>query len=147
MRPNLRCDVMLSHNLLKQHSAINLPFGGSKPALNICGVAFENLTKNCKPVAIESQKYSLEDKKKIKAVVTRMLREEIIKQSRSPWRAPVLITPYNNDKKKRMVIDYFQTINRFILLDTYPVLRINEMINEIAKYRIFNMLDLKTAYH
>ena len=46
-----------------------------------------------------------------------------------------------------MVTDYFQTINRFIFLDAYPVLRINEMINEIVKYRILSSLDLKTLYH
>ena len=46
-----------------------------------------------------------------------------------------------------MVIDYSQTINRFTLLDAFPLPRMNEMIGEIAKYRMFSTLDLKSAYH
>ena len=40
-----------------------------------------------------------------------------------------------------MIIDYSQTINRYTLLDVYPVPHIDEMINEITKYRIFITLD------
>ena len=50
-------------------------------------------------------------------------------------------------KKKRLVIDYFQTLNRYALLDTYPVPYIDEMKNEIPKYRIFSTFDLKDIYH
>ena len=45
-----------------------------------------------------------------------------------------------------MVIDYSQTINRFKHLDAYPLPRINEQINEIAKNRVFIAIDLKDAY-
>ena len=45
-----------------------------------------------------------------------------------------------------MVIDYSQTINRFTLLDAFPLPRIHEMQCKIAKYSIFSMLYLKSAY-
>ena len=44
-----------------------------------------------------------------------------------------------------MVIDYSKTINRFTLLDTFPLPRMDEMIGEIAKYRMLSTLDLKIA--
>ena len=46
-----------------------------------------------------------------------------------------------------MVIDYSQTINRFTALDTYPLRRINQQVNELAKCKWFIALDLKSAYY
>ena len=42
-----------------------------------------------------------------------------------------------------MVIDYSNTINRFIELDAYPMPNISKMV----EYNIFITLDLKSAYH
>ena len=47
------------------------------------------------------------------------------------------------NQKKRLTVDYSETINRFTLLDAYPLPRINEM----AQYRVFSTIDLKSAYH
>ena len=44
-------------------------------------------------------------------------------------------------------MDYSETINRFTLLDAYPLPKINDMINNIAQYRFFSTIDLKAAYH
>ena len=49
--------------------------------------------------------------------------------------------------KKRMVIDYSQTVNRFTHLDVYPLPRIDELINEIAKTKYYSTVDLKSAYY
>jgi len=46
-----------------------------------------------------------------------------------------------------MVIDYSRTINRFTQLDAYPLPRIDEIVNELAQYRVFTTVDLKSAYH
>ena len=78
--------------------------------------------------------------------VKRLLKENIIEPSKSPWRAQVLITT-NENHKKRMVVDYSQTINRYTQLDAYPLPRIDEMVSDITKYRIFSTLDLRSAYH
>ena len=78
--------------------------------------------------------------------VKRLLKENIIEPSKSPWRAQVLITT-NENHKKRMVVDYSQTISRYTQLDAYPLPRIEEMISYITKYRIFSTLDLTSAYH
>ena len=46
-----------------------------------------------------------------------------------------------------MVIDYSRTINMFTLLDAYPLPRIDDQVNQIARGKIFSTLDLKSAYH
>jgi len=50
-------------------------------------------------------------------------------------------------EKHCMVIDYSQTVNRYTLLDAYPLPRISDMVNQIAQYRVFLTIDLKAAYH
>ena len=75
-----------------------------------------------------------------------MQEEGIIEPSISAWRAQVLVTKSENHKK-RLVIDYSQTINRFTQLDAYPLPRIDSLVNKIAKYKYFSTLDLKSAYH
>ena len=49
--------------------------------------------------------------------------------------------------KRRIVIDYSQTVNRFTLLDAYPLPTIDKQISAIAKGTIFSTLDLKSAYY
>ena len=53
----------------------------------------------------------------------------------------------NERHKKRVVIDYSQTINRFTELNAHPIPRIDEQINKIARGKVFSTLDLKSAYY
>ena len=46
-----------------------------------------------------------------------------------------------------MVVDYKQTINRFTVLDAYPLPDTEEMVREISQYSWFSTFDLKSAYH
>ena len=46
-----------------------------------------------------------------------------------------------------MVVDYSQTINRFTQLDAYPLPKIENLVNNIAKYKVFSTVDLHSAYH
>ena len=46
-----------------------------------------------------------------------------------------------------MAIDYLQTIHRFTLLDVFPLPNINDLVNQIAQFRVFSTVDLKSAYH
>lgn len=56
---NLCCKVILGHNFLRQHSCVEIPFGGPKPELNICGLAAAKvqypslLAPDCKPIAVK----------------------------------------------------------------------------------------------
>ena len=46
-----------------------------------------------------------------------------------------------------MVVDYSQTINRFTQLNAYPLPKIENLVNTIAKYKVFSTVDLRSAYH
>ena len=75
-----------------------------------------------------------------------MIKKGVIEESTSPWRAQVLILT-NERQRKRLVVDYSRTINRFTRLDAYPLTRMDYLAQEIAKYKIYSSLDLKSAYH
>ena len=151
---NLCAPVLLGHDFLRRHAAISLEFGGQLPSLNVCGLAvasieppplFSNLTPDCHPIQTRSRRHNESDQKFIDAEVERMLHEGIIIPSRSPWRAQVLVIEHGG--KKRLVIDYSQTINRFTQLNAYPLPGITEMIEKISKFKVFSSIDLKSAYH
>ena len=153
--PGLCSGLILGLDFQKQHHSVSFHHGGPKPPLQVCGLTtlkvespdlFANLTADVHPIATKPRKFSYEDRKFIDSEVQRLLGEGIIEPSNSPWRAQVVVTR-NENHKKRMVIDYSQTINRFTLLDAYPLPRIDDTINAIAQYRTFSTIDLRSAYH
>ena len=138
--------------------------GGTQPSITIrneergkttCNVSvakvtpprlFQFLDNKIKPIATKSRKFNSEDKRFIDEEIENLLSKGIIEPSKSPWRAQVLVTK-NERHKRRMVIDYSQTINRYTYLDAYPLPRIDEQAHELAQCRIFSTLDLKSAYY
>jgi len=107
---------------------------------------FANLTADCQPIASKLRQYSFDDRTFIEEETRRLLKEGIIEPSNSPWRAQVVVTKHKNHRK-RLAVDYSETINRFTLLDGYPLPRIDETVNKIAQYRVFSTIDLRSAYH
>ena len=119
---DLLTDVILGQDFMQLHQSIKIHFGGAEPTLTL-GILqpiktstpvklFEHLQNNCVPVATKERRYSMHDKKFISAEIERLLKNDLIEASSSPWRAqPFVVTPENH--RKRMVIDYSQTINKF----------------------------------
>ena len=154
---NLCADVILGTDFQSLHKNIVIEYGGKEPPLTFCAhlksikteppTPFSNLTPDCKPIAIKSRKYSQEDRIFIEKETQKLLNDGIIEISSSPWRPqPIVVIQPNG--KKRMVIDYSQTINRYTLLDAYPLPKINEMINKMAQYNcMYSSVDLTSAYY
>ena len=70
----------------------------------------------------------------------------MIEPSTSPRRAQVVVVK-NENRKKRMCVDYSQTVNKFTHLDAYPLPSIQSIISKVSQYKWFSALDLKSAYH
>ena len=45
------------------------------------------------------------------------------------------------------MVDYSPTINKYTLLDAYPLPRLDKMVESISTYSVYSTLDLKSAYH
>ena len=156
---NLCADVIVGQEFLKRHSRVVFKMGGSEPELIISSVAspplaaadlvsprlFKYLSPDCSPVAAPSRRYSKSDMHFIRSEITRLLNSDIIEPSISPWRAPVLVV--TRGQKKRLVVDYSVTINRFTQLDAYPLPKIDDIVNTVACDKYYSSLDLRSAYH
>ena len=159
---DLCSDIILGQDFQKEHKSVIIEYGGSKPELMIpkstpvCALSaasveepslFANLRPDCKPIASKSRRFSKEDQDFIQQEVNQLLSEGIIEPSNSPWRAQVVVKDPLNRHKKRLCIDYSQTVNQYTELDAYPLPRIDDMINNLAGYKFFSTFDLKSAYH
>ena len=162
----LCADVILGLDFMKLHEGVHFNLHGHISVLQVnlgrvkhsdemCLVTaanvdppqiFRTVKEDRKPVATKSRRYSREDTKFINEEVNKLLNEGIMEPSKSSWRAQVLITK-DERHKRRMVIDYSQTVNRFPNLDAYPLPRIGDQINEIAKNKIYSTFDFKSAYY
>lgn len=152
---DLCADVIIGHDILKTHSSLELQFGGEKESLKICNVleasvppasVFTNLSPSIKPIAIRSRHHSAEDQSFISNEISNLLKDKVIEPSISPWRAQVLVAG-GGHHRKRLVIDYSQTINKFTDLDAYPLPSIDSIVTAVSKYNLFSQIDLKSAYH
>ena len=154
---------MTSSSATNEHERVAIEFGGSKPELIIpnsapvCALSaatidepslFSNLLPDCKPTASKSRRFSKDDQHIIQQEVSKLLSEGIVEISSSPWRAQVVVASYPLDRhKKRLCIDYSETINQYTDLDAYPLPRIGDMVHDLAAYKVYSTFDLKTAYH
>ena len=153
--PNLCADILLGHDFLNRHQKLEISFSGQRPPLSVCTLSpariespslFQNLLSNCKPIATKSRCHSSFDEEFIRAEIHKLLNDNIVEPSTSPWRAQVLVTS-NERHRKRMVVDYSQTINRFTCLDAYPLPRLDRLIEKISRYAVYSTFDLRSAYH
>ena len=160
---DLCSDIILGHDFQKEHERVTIEFGGRKPELiipnstPICAISaatidepslFSNLLPDCKPIASKSRRFSKDDQDFIQQEITKLLSEDIIEISSSPWRAQVVVAKDPlNQHKKRLSIDNSQTINQYTDFDCYPLPRIDDMVNNLAAYKVYSTFDLKSAYH
>ncbi|XP_031333911.1 uncharacterized protein LOC116163922 [Photinus pyralis] len=132
---NLCADVIVGHDLLKEHSKIEFELGGPHEPLRICNVMqssvppasiFTNLSPNIRPIAVRSRRYSIQDEEFIKQEISKLLEDGVIEPSISPWRAQVLVAGE---------------------LDAFPLPNMEAVVSKVSKYKIFSQIDLKSAYH
>ena len=151
---NLCIDIILGTDFQELHESITIKYGGKRPPLTFAALTtmktepaelFANLTKDCRPIATRSRNYSQRDKEFIKSEIHRLVQAGIIEPSNSPWRAQVLVV--NEKTKRRMVVDYSETINKYTQLDAYPLPKIETIVSIISKYKIYSTLDLRSAYY
>jgi len=108
---------------------------------------FTHLSNNIKPIATKSRRQSSANLRLIRAEVSKLHKAGTIRPSISPWRAQAFITKEDGAHKKRMVVDYSETINLFTELDAYPMPNAQKMVQDISQYKYFSTFDLKSAYH
>ena len=147
-------DLVVTSSTPKVVSTVNTkqPLSQQITDANVAAVdpptLFKSVSNDVKPVATKSRFFNKDDRAFIRGQISSLLAKGLIKRSDSPWRAQVMIARDELQRhKKRMCIDYSQTINLFTELDAYPLPRIEDMVNKLSQYKVFSTFDLKSAYH
>ena len=68
-----------------------------------------------------------------------------IRPSSSQWGAPVIFVR-KKDGSMRMCIDY-RMLNQRTVRDSYPLPRIDDLLDVLGEARYFSKIDLRSGYH
>ena len=86
-----------------------------------------------------------QDLAEIKKQIKELLDKGYIRQSSSPWGAPVLLVE-NKDKSLRIVVDY-RVLNEVTIKNKYPLPMINDLFDQLQGAKVFSKIDLWSGYH
>lgn len=113
-------------------------------------VKHEIRTRNEDPIYVKPYRLAPFQTEEINRQVEKLLHDNVIQESHSPWNAPVHLVPKKPDAsgqpKYRMVID-FRRLNDITIDDKYPLPNITDLFDKLGKSTYFSTLDLASGYH
>lgn len=102
------------------------------------------------PVHIKQYRYPPCHKEEINKQINKLLENNIIQPSNSPYNAPVWIVPKKSvgseERKWRMVID-FRKLNEKTVGDAYPLPNIIKILHQLGSAKYFSIFDLAQGFH
>jgi hypothetical protein len=104
-----------------------------------------DLLPGTSPVAQRPYKMGPAELVELKKQLDELLEKGFIKESVSPWAAPVLFV----DKREggsRLCTDY-RKLNNVTIKNKYPLPRINDLFDQVRGAGVFSKLDLRSGYH
>ena len=73
------------------------------------------------------------------------MEKRFIQHSSSAWGCPTLFGA-KKDQTKRRVVDY-RPLNKKTIKNKYPIPRIQDLFDQLARASVFSKLDLRMGYH
>ncbi len=101
-------------------------------------------TGDSRPINAVPYRMSPTEKKRVADEIETMLKNDVIRPSRSPWAAPVVLVT-KKDGSIRFCVDY-RKINAVTKKDVYPLPRIDDALDAMYESTIFSTLDLASGY-
>ena len=101
-------------------------------------------TGNSQPIKQRQYRLSEKEKEIVEKEVKEMKKNEIIRPSKSPWAAPVVLVE-KKDGSIRFCIDY-RKLNQVTKKDVYPLPRIDETIDTMGQMEVYSTMDLASGY-
>lgn len=102
--------------------------------------------KDVAPIAHRPRRLSAEEEKEVRKEIEDLTEMGVIRQSNSPWAAPIVCARKSNGKL-RLAIDY-RGLNAVSLPATlHPIPRIDDLFDRLGEARFFSVLDAKSGYH
>jgi hypothetical protein len=108
-----------------------------------------NTTDNT-PISVKQYRYPPIHKDEIKNQVNKLLKQDIIQPSVSPYNSPLWVVSKKPDadsnKRWRLVID-FRKLNEKTVGDAYPLPNISDILDQLGKARYFSCFNLASGFH
>ena len=102
------------------------------------------------PIYTKSYRYPYIHKKEVESQINKMLDQNIIRPSNSPWSSPIWVVPKKMDasgkQKWRVVVDY-RKLNEKTIDDKYPLPNITDLLDKLGRCQYFSTLDLASGFH
>ena len=102
------------------------------------------------PINTKSYRFPQCHKEEVNKQINKMLDQDIIQHSISPWSSPIWVVPKKLDasgeKKWRVVIDY-RKLNDITIGESYPIPQISEILDQLGNSKYFSTLDLASGFH
>lgn len=97
------------------------------------------------PVAYRPRHLAYTERLQVKRIIEEQLQEGIIRESESSYASPIVLVKKRNGDI-RMCVD-FREVNKRVLRDHYPLPRIQDQIDNLAKAVYFCTLDMKSGFY
>nr|GEV30357.1 hypothetical protein [Tanacetum cinerariifolium] len=104
-----------------------------------------DLVPRAAPVAQASYRLAPSKMKELSVQLKELLEKGFILSSSSPWGASVLFVK-KKDGSFRMCIDYHE-LNKLTIKNHYPLLRINDLFDQLQGSSVYSKIDLRSGYH
>lgn len=102
------------------------------------------------PIHTKTYRFPFVHQDEVKTQVQKMLDQNIIQPSSSPWSSPIWVVPKKLDasgkQKWRVVIDY-RKLNEVTIGDSYPLPNITDILDKLGHSVYFTTLDLASGFH
>ena len=99
---------------------------------------------NSKPIRQAPYRMAPDKKDYLKQEIAYMLENDIIRESNSPWASPTILVA--KPKGYRVCIDY-RKVNAVTIPDSYPLPRIEDIIDQVGHATFITTLDLMKGYY
>ncbi|CAJ0940958.1 unnamed protein product [Ranitomeya imitator] len=96
------------------------------------------------PVRQSAYRVSAEVKAHMREQVEEMLKLKVIQKSQSAWASPVVLVP-KKDRTTWFCVDY-RKLNVLTTCEVYPMPRIDELLEQLAKASYLTIMDLSRGY-
>ena len=97
------------------------------------------------PISMTPHRMAPVESQELRVPLQELLDKRFIRSSTSPWGASVLVAK-KRGKTLRLCVDYGQ-LNRVTTKNRYPLLRIDDLFNQLRGARVYSKIDLRTDYH
>ena len=105
-----------------------------------------NVSPTSRPVREKVQHFHLDRQKIIQEEIDKLLATGFIRDVKYPdWLANVVVVPKKNEKW-RVCVDY-TNLNDVCLKDSFPLPRIDQIVDATVRHEMFSFLDTFSEYH